>query len=79
MLARPSDQARELAALLTQLGGDPGSADMARQLAAQVVEGVMARAAGRLGVDPNVLFPGLQAAVAARADGGGAPQLPAPA
>ena len=63
LLLSPSEQARELQQALSSLagggssgtgGGDPA---VVREMTAQVVDGLLARAAGRMGVAVDTLFP----------------------
>ena len=75
---------RELQAALGALAGGGADPEVVRGMAASVADGLMARAAERLAVEPDTLFPfrrALLAAVAALPVGGGgaAGAAPAPA
>ena len=57
LLARPGDQARELAEALQAVAGDPSAGAAAAGVAADVADAVAAALAARAGVDVDTLFP----------------------
>ena len=62
LLLSPSDQARELGAVLRTATGDRASRDVVADIVADVTAQLAARFADRLGVPVDTLFPGLGAA-----------------
>jgi hypothetical protein len=59
LLLSPSEQVRDLQEALRVVAGGQGNADSAavRDMTAQVVDALMGRAAERLGVEADTLFP----------------------